>query len=464
MQTAKAKLNVFPLQDTISAMQNILARSQVMIPNLETPFHLFPNTDHSTIDLESQNVLDIIAERQQQLDAILHEVLSLEIVMDGIKNLHQQLIEKKDKITQSMNLHKGLVSPLWRFPSELLSQIFHYCLPDTGPKINCLSPPSRLKAPMLLVGICRRWREVATSTPSLWCRLHLEIDDTDWQRAASCYDSWLKWSRGLPLSLVVKCYKHNHSTVLQRLLHPYVNQISILSIFFFSDADKPEILLTDLPALEELTIFFNTRVTLASVSQLPSTISRFTAILPSFSQYRCNYLGSMWDQLTDVGIGSVFEPDSTLELLQLCPNLSSLTLRDSFYYQRHALEPFTHPKIQFLRIDHKSPAPEQYDEPLCDLLGALSLPNLRFLEFRNDHPCSTRQIHQVLGVLLERSKCPLESLKFSSQVEMTDEQRAGYTTLIPSLKTGIVEEGYFIPDLEKMSFPPGGITSFYCTH
>ncbi|KAG2069228.1 hypothetical protein BDR04DRAFT_949249, partial [Suillus decipiens] len=93
---------------------------------------------------------------------------SLEIVMDRIKNLHQQLIEKKDKIAQSMNLHKGLVSRLWRFPSELLSQIFYYCLPDTDPKINCLSPPSRLKAPMLLIGICRRWREVATSTPSLW--------------------------------------------------------------------------------------------------------------------------------------------------------------------------------------------------------------------------------------------------------------------------------------------------------
>ncbi|KAG1717704.1 hypothetical protein EDB19DRAFT_1574284, partial [Suillus lakei] len=127
---------------------------------LETPYPIFPNTDHSTIELEGQSVLDIIAERQQQLDGVQHEILDLEAVLDGVKSHHQQLVEKKEKITQSMNLHKGFISPLWRFPNELLSQIFHRCLPDTL---------SRSDGPMmLLIGICRRWREVATSTPSLW--------------------------------------------------------------------------------------------------------------------------------------------------------------------------------------------------------------------------------------------------------------------------------------------------------
>ncbi|KAG1810910.1 uncharacterized protein BJ212DRAFT_1484037 [Suillus subaureus] len=97
-----------------------LACSQVIIPNLETPYQKFPNTDHSTIDLEGQNVLDIIAQRQQQLDAVLHEISDLGTITDGMKNIHQQLVEKKDKITQSMNFHKGLLSPLWRFPNELL--------------------------------------------------------------------------------------------------------------------------------------------------------------------------------------------------------------------------------------------------------------------------------------------------------------------------------------------------------
>ncbi|KAG2066184.1 hypothetical protein BDR04DRAFT_102599 [Suillus decipiens] len=71
--------------------------------------------------------------------------------------------------------------------------------------------------------------------------------------------------------------------------------------------------------------------------------------------------------------------------------------------------------------------------PLFELLDALSLPNLRFLEYRNDLPYDVRQFHRVLRASLERSKCPPENLKFSSQAEMADEQRAEYTSLILSL-------------------------------
>ncbi|KAG2038821.1 hypothetical protein BDR03DRAFT_284110 [Suillus americanus] len=98
MQTAKPKVNVSPFPYIISAIQISLARSQVIIPNLETPYHKFPNTDPSTIDLEDQDIFDIIAERQQQLDTVLHEILGLEAVMNEVKNIHQQLVQKKDKI------------------------------------------------------------------------------------------------------------------------------------------------------------------------------------------------------------------------------------------------------------------------------------------------------------------------------------------------------------------------------
>ncbi|KIK33147.1 hypothetical protein CY34DRAFT_68999, partial [Suillus luteus UH-Slu-Lm8-n1] len=130
------------------------------------------NTDHSTTILEGQNIFDIIAERQQQLDTVMHEISGLKVVIDGVNKLHQQLVEKKKKIIQSMNLHKGFVSPLSCFPNELLAQIFHHCFPNTSPNTE-LWCQSKLKAPMRLVRICRRWREVATSTPSLWCRLHV---------------------------------------------------------------------------------------------------------------------------------------------------------------------------------------------------------------------------------------------------------------------------------------------------
>lgn len=70
--------------------------------------------------------------------------------MDGIKNLQQQLIEKKDGITQSMNLHRKLVSGILRLPTEVLSHIFVHCFLET----SYISPPSKTLAPMLLTRIC----------------------------------------------------------------------------------------------------------------------------------------------------------------------------------------------------------------------------------------------------------------------------------------------------------------------
>ncbi|KAG1747100.1 uncharacterized protein EDB91DRAFT_1116279 [Suillus paluster] len=89
-----------------------------------------------------QSITAINTERWQQLDAVLHEISGLEIVMDGIKNLHHQLVEQKDKITQFMDLHKGLGSTLWRLPTEVLSHIFVCCLPEDAH----LSPAARIRA------------------------------------------------------------------------------------------------------------------------------------------------------------------------------------------------------------------------------------------------------------------------------------------------------------------------------
>ncbi|KAG1774385.1 hypothetical protein EV702DRAFT_930338, partial [Suillus placidus] len=84
------------------------------------------------------------------------------------------------------------------FPTEVLSHIFVYCLPED----ECLSPASRL-ALILLTRICRRWKEVIVGMPSLWCSLRLEVEHDDWQRRVFCYEAWLKRTLGRPLSLAL---------------------------------------------------------------------------------------------------------------------------------------------------------------------------------------------------------------------------------------------------------------------
>lgn len=262
MQTVNSNLDNFSSTlDIIDTLQNIL-RSQM--PDLDTPYSRVsaPN-NHPTMELDSNSINSILTERQQQLDAVLRDISGLETVMDGIKILHQQLVERKEKIIQSMTFHKGLGSALWRLPTEVITQIFHHCLPED----KCLTPASNL-APMLLTRICRPWRNIAVDMPSLWCRLHVDINirgveqeedeededsynseweelesavevDRAWQRAAFCYDSWLERSQGRPLSLVLKRY---HSTkLLADLLQPYSNQISALSMRIPRRVDQPQL-------------------------------------------------------------------------------------------------------------------------------------------------------------------------------------------------------------------------------
>ncbi|KAG1727809.1 hypothetical protein EDB19DRAFT_1748873 [Suillus lakei] len=439
MRTANSQANIPSVSYVIDAMQNILARSRVIvclfqhigrpghvidhdqIPDLETPYSRFPNTDQSAMR-EGQSISAITTERQQQLDSVLHEISGLEAIMDMIKCLHQKLVEKQTKITQSMILHKGVVSALWRLPTEVLSQIFYHCLPEFGH----LSPPSGLKAPMLLTGICRRWREVAVNMSSLWCGLFVRVDGRDWQRAASCCDSWLKQSRGRPLSLRLQCRANDDSTKLQILLQPYINHITSLFIQFPSASDAPqsEHLLKDLPALRQLTIAAADEIAIArSISRLPNTLRGLRVLGTVFDVEHLFPPSPVWAHLTDVEI-AIRGP--FLLLLQLCPNLASLTVHSAFlppsllFGGMGALEPFTHTKLQSLRI------PQVIDRnELSGVFEALSLPNLRVLEV-----CDVGAWpHNEFKAFLARSNCPLRHLILTT----TDEQRAEYMALIPSL-------------------------------
>ncbi|KAG1747869.1 uncharacterized protein EDB91DRAFT_48474 [Suillus paluster] len=392
------------------------------MPDLETPYSRaqFPSTNCSVVELEDRSIRAIIAERQQQLDAVSHHISSLETVMHSIYDLHRQLVEKKDKITQSKNLHKRLGSALWRLPTEILSIIFHYCLPPSP-------SPSPLEAPMLLTGICRRWREVAVGTPGLWCWLTVEsqYDSEDWRREAFWCDSWIKRSRGLPLSLTLRCC----SDQLRHFLQPYINQISSLSIRR-SHTYQPAHLLTDLPALRELTINISNGDTWPALAQSISPLSTLHSLKIMglwFDHEHLSSLGPVWTYLTNLEI-AIIQSDGFLRLLQLCPNLASLMIRAGFSSVK-ALEPFTHPKLQSLRIncDHAD------TDDLSHLFDALSLPNLHVLEASKVEMWP----HEAFKAFLSRSNCPLESLIFSAEV-ITDAQRAEYTAFIPSLEIVLV--------------------------
>ncbi|KAG1831934.1 hypothetical protein DFJ58DRAFT_918219 [Suillus subalutaceus] len=93
-------------------------------------------------------------------DAIIGEDPSLQTVSNSVICRQRQLIKVKADVVQSSTLRGNFSSPICRLPTEILSEIFLYCLPEDEHWMYA----SRL-APLLLTRICRQWREVAVGLP-----------------------------------------------------------------------------------------------------------------------------------------------------------------------------------------------------------------------------------------------------------------------------------------------------------
>ncbi|KAG1829381.1 hypothetical protein DFJ58DRAFT_737374 [Suillus subalutaceus] len=269
-------------------------------------------------------------------------------------------------------------------PTEVLCKIFHICLPEFPDltEYGDLMVPSQLEAPILLTGVCRRWREITVGTPSLWCKLSLQAyseEEEEWQERALGYDLWLKRSQGYPLSLALDCYEDNAAR-LRVLLQPYISQISSLCINIDSEAEEPELMLKDLTMLQEL-IMCTSAVPLAElISHLPSTLGILHV-------RRFHHDTLLFNHHLITSCNPYFH------LLQLAPDLSSLSICISIS-KIEALKPFMHTRLQSLRIKGYTPHTR-----LSDLFDALSLPNLRILEVYNASPLASSGIQGLLGTI-----------------------------------------------------------------
>jgi len=83
------------------------------------------------------------------------------------------------------------------FPTELLAEIFTLCVPDDD---FVAADPD--EAPLVLCGVCHRWREVSLTTPKLWSSLYVDLD---WAGRSEGYidlcETWLDRAGRSPLSL-----------------------------------------------------------------------------------------------------------------------------------------------------------------------------------------------------------------------------------------------------------------------
>ncbi|KAJ7982775.1 hypothetical protein DFH06DRAFT_955897, partial [Mycena polygramma] len=84
-------------------------------------------------------------------------------------------------------------------PPEIMSRIFSYCISPLASS-ECSAPP------MLLLHVCRKWRAIAATTPSLWTTFEINVENfsSDLLEGLEGYiGRWLGRARSLPTSIAL---------------------------------------------------------------------------------------------------------------------------------------------------------------------------------------------------------------------------------------------------------------------
>ncbi|KAJ7726384.1 hypothetical protein B0H16DRAFT_1894809 [Mycena metata] len=147
-----------------------------------------------------------------QLAAVDASIAQLKLRLKALEDVRSPIQRQLDSI----------VYPVLSLPPEITSKIFLHCLPP--PPVSSsrknIGPRTTL-APLLLLRICRVWREIALSTPHLWNVLHIDttaIGTRIW--STTVVPDWFGRAGSCPLTFSLKNKRpiaHRLSAILSPL-------------------------------------------------------------------------------------------------------------------------------------------------------------------------------------------------------------------------------------------------------
>lgn len=272
--------------------------------------------------------------------ALTDNIEAFDMEMSRIKTRLTRVKSRRQEVAAELAGLKASLCPQPYLPPEIWSTIFNFCLPDDGAYVS-LHPTSM---PLVLGKVSRRWRAIATSTPSLWNSLAISCN---WRKRPNCLllQEWLQRSGCLPLSIDISlphCSPHRR---------PSHNDLAFLQILLgcserwrrlrlnVADSFLLHIILTScIPLLHSLEFSSNCAIRNLHISNTSApnlrAISLLTAPLDPAP------LSLPWIQLTRLSSRCWADTDSHLEVLRRCPNLEYARLH---ILQAHGSSPFGSP-------------------------------------------------------------------------------------------------------------------------
>ncbi|KAK6977489.1 hypothetical protein R3P38DRAFT_2666234 [Favolaschia claudopus] len=306
----------------------------------------------------------------------------------------QALIDKlsieRDQLKDYVDAHKALISPVRQIPEDILREIFHACLPTSR---NARMSTS--DAPLLLGHICRGWRNIVMSTPTLWTSIHIHLDflTASNQRLAGAMH-WLNRTVSSPLSLSLLA---SRKPLPAFLTSSTVTRYSFITHALLETASRwrhLDLIALELSSLSALSSFAAPALQSIQITS-PHDISRLYSLLVGGPELRrvslhcilpTNILQDTtipWAQLTHLTLASYSTPHNVhissqelifavihqcRHLVHLCVEISLGTFTSSDVTEL--------PKLQSFTI--RSPFVLQVEE-VHTPLHCLRMPNLRHL-------------------------------------------------------------------------------------
>ncbi|KAJ7149621.1 hypothetical protein C8R46DRAFT_1198636 [Mycena filopes] len=339
-----------------------------------------------------------------------------------VTELEAQILQLQDRI-RDLELEHHLTQkridtyryPVLTLPNEITAEVFTHFLPAFP-----LRPPlTGVESPTLLTHICRAWREIALSTPTLWRAICL----TGFPSLTSqleIADRWLSRSRSCALS-IESFYtgRDLRSGLLSRILQEAARlvdlklEISASELYNFA---------ARLPATVFLVRYLELYLSDPVTPLAPSALVLFrdapqlcTVVLNDVAAL---YIQLPWAQLTSVSLHSVY-PRDCVRVLRQTTNLLHCELL-MFGEDGGDIMELTLPSLQSFTF-------ERDDQAIIGYLDSFTLPALCTLSigepFLGENPI------EALNRFITKSGCKLQELCIGDKIQNPRIYRQGFPSI-----------------------------------
>nr|GAT61183.1 predicted protein [Mycena chlorophos] len=145
------------------------------------------------------------------LDPLQSELADKDAEVQRLQSALEAATQARDQLRDLISAHEALLSPMRRIPNDVLGLIFQHTLPER--RHTALDPS---EGPLLLMRVCRYWRDLALGTPRLWAAMHVVWAPATIDRLVQQMKLWFARSCAVPLDINM----YSSRQIPLRQLHP----------------------------------------------------------------------------------------------------------------------------------------------------------------------------------------------------------------------------------------------------